>query len=126
MDTLRQHSLFDESRFQVLRILHLSRTGVSLREIAYRARLAIRTIQTATQSLVNCGQVTSWSDKQRKIFKINEQHPDAFLIAGVVELITRREIMAQSSRDARSNIHLLGSISQMNAFAHHLLGDSGH
>jgi predicted transcriptional regulator len=113
-------SLFSESRFAVLRVLHYDRGGVSLREIALRAGLSVGAVQTSLKSLLRCGLVTREKVGQRVLFQTNSHHPDFCLLIELFGAEERQRIAQQAEQYSRENKALLERLDDMHRFAHGL------
>lgn len=113
-----QDILYPQSRFEVLKVLYLSPSAVSLREISYRSDVVLNNVQRAVEFLLKEKFLLKKKIGQRICYEISDSGVSDF-VGSVIELIEPYRISARAEALKERSLELLDTIEERSGLIRH-------
>ena len=113
--------LYPQSRFEVLRTLHLSASAVSLREISYRSGVVLHNVQRAIKFLLQKKIISKKIVDQRAYYQISDPKVKEF-IASFLGVLEPYEIKARAESLKVRSAGLLDKLEERSSIIRHAKG----
>lgn len=110
--------LFPQSRFEVLRTLHKSPSAVSVREISYRSKVVLHSVQRALAFLTEKKVVSKKTDKQRVYYYLSNSEVSEF-VSSLIKALEPFEIKARADALQDRSLELLNKIDERTQMIKH-------